>query len=190
MIRLAFSTSRPLALAALLLGIVTVLVSPAAAQQKIAVLDVEAVMQSSSRAQAVAKELEALQLEKEAELKAILAERDAAVKRFEDGRLTLSQEKLADLQKEVEDIEIRLRRTQDDAKREFEKRQLDELKEIEAEVMPIINAIGAEFGYTAIFNKFQSGLVYADPTTDITALVVERYNALGTSATDSGSTGN
>lgn len=43
--------------------------------------------------------------------------------------------------------------------------------------MPIIEQAGQEFGYTLIFNKFQSGLVYADEAADITPLIIQRFDA-------------
>ena len=40
----------------------------------------------------------------------------------------------------------------------------------------VADQIGAERGYTLIFNKFQSGLVYADDAVDITDDVIQRFN--------------
>ena len=40
----------------------------------------------------------------------------------------------------------------------------------------MINEIGAERGFTLIFNKFQSGLVYADDGVYITDDVIRRFN--------------
>ena len=34
--------------------------------------------------------------------------------------------------------------------------------------MPVINQVGKELGYTLIFRKFESGLIYADEAIDIT----------------------
>ena len=42
--------------------------------------------------------------------------------------------------------------------------------------MPIIQELGREMKFQMIFNKFQSGLVYADEATDITDLVLKRFN--------------
>ncbi len=45
--------------------------------------------------------------------------------------------------------------------------------------MPLIAEIGEEQGLTLIFNKFEdSGLLWAQDAADITALVLERFNAL------------
>ena len=42
--------------------------------------------------------------------------------------------------------------------------------------MPVIETVGQERGLTLIFNKFQSGLVFADQGVDITDEVIRRFN--------------
>ena len=42
--------------------------------------------------------------------------------------------------------------------------------------MPVINQVGKELGYTLIFRKFESGLIYADEAIDITE---RRHPAVG-----------
>jgi Skp family chaperone for outer membrane proteins len=42
--------------------------------------------------------------------------------------------------------------------------------------MPIIQEVGREMKLQMIFNKFQSGLVYADEAMDITDQVLRRFN--------------
>ncbi len=42
--------------------------------------------------------------------------------------------------------------------------------------MPVIDDIGKERGLTLIFDKFQSGLVYAADEVDITDDVIQRFN--------------
>lgn len=49
---------------------------------------------------------------------------------------------------------------------------------IDEKVMPVVNQVGKEKGYTTIFRKFESGLIYADESADITALVVQRLGAV------------
>jgi outer membrane protein len=78
--------------------------------------------------------------------------------------------------KELEDKTIAIRRFEDDAKRELDEARRRELGGLEQRILPIIDQIGKERGYTLIFNKFQSGLVYADETVDITDDVITRFN--------------
>jgi outer membrane protein len=94
-----------------------------------------------------------------------------------DGRLSLAQDKLADLSKQYEEKEIVLKRAQDDATRELNKKRDDMLAQIDERVMPVINQVGKELGYTMIFRKFESGLIYADDTIDITNVVIQRLDS-------------
>ncbi len=150
---------------------------PAAAQSKIAVVEVERLLQESARGQIAVQELTQLRDEKQAELTSRQEQLAALQKQYNDGRLTLAEDRLAELEKQLEDMTIDLRRAQDDANREMQKVQGERFGEIEQAVLPIISQVGREFGYTAIFNKFQGGLLFAADAADITNLIIERYNA-------------
>jgi Skp family chaperone for outer membrane proteins len=45
--------------------------------------------------------------------------------------------------------------------------------------MPVINRIGKEGGYSFIFRKYESGLIYADESGDITEQVIQRMDSEG-----------
>lgn len=166
--------------AALTAAAVFVVAAPALAQStKVAIIDVEQVVRGSSRGQAATAELDTLRDEKEKALAAIAEQMKGLQTKVSEGRLTLAEEKLAEMQKQYEDLAIRLRREEDDAKRELQVKQQEVLQKIEAQVMPIINEIGKQGGYSLIFNKFGSGLVYADESTDITGEVIRRFDAAG-----------
>ena len=44
------------------------------------------------------------------------------------------------------------------------------------QIMPVIQSIGQERGYTVIFNKFEAGLLFASDTVDVTEEVIQRFN--------------
>ena len=159
----------------LLLGALTS--GPALAQSKIAVIEVERLLQESGRGQIAVQELTRLRDEKQAELQSRQEQLAALQKQYSDGRLTLAEDRLAEMEKQLEDMTIALQRSQDEANREMQKMQADRFGEIEQAVLPIIAQVGREFGYTAIFNKFQGGLLYSADAADITNLIIERYNA-------------
>jgi len=48
---------------------------------------------------------------------------------------------------------------------------------LEAKIKPVIDQIGKEMGLAMIFNKFESGLVYASEAIDITDSVIGKFNA-------------
>ena len=148
----------------------------ALAQQKIGVIDVSRILQDSDAGKAAITRLEEAGKAKEQELMAQKKEFDDLQARYSETRLTLAEDKLAEMQKQIEDMTIDLRRAQDDAQREFQKLQTEAFGEIERQVLPIINAVGKEMGFSLIFNKFESGLVYADDAVDMTDLVIQRFN--------------
>jgi outer membrane protein len=155
------------------------------ARNKLGTLDVQKILTDSDRGKAVLAELEKFQKDKTEELLAQKAKVDELKSRYSQSRLSLAEDKLEEMAKEIEDGTIALTRAQDDAEREFQKQQQVKFTDIERAVLPIISEVGQELGYTMIFNKFQSGLVYADEAIDITDLVIERFNASGSSSAPS-----
>jgi len=149
---------------------------PAAAQMKIAVIDVQRVVTESDPGKEALQHLKVLQDQKIEEGRAVQLELDELRDRFNKQRFTLAEDKLEALTKEMEDKGIDLKRFQDDAQRDLEDARRRALDGLEQQIMPIINDVGKEQGITLIFNKFQSGLVYADESIDITDDVILRFN--------------
>jgi outer membrane protein len=153
--------------------------APAARQAgpiKIAVIDTEQILLSSQTGKKALADLKKLQEQKEGELRTRQQEIKDLQTKVADGRLSLAQDKLAEMDKQLEDKVIALRRYQDDATREMNKRKDEVLGGIDAKVMPVINQIGKEMGYTVIFRKFESGLIYADEAVDITPVIIQRLD--------------
>ena len=82
--------------------------------------------------------------------------------------------------KQLEEKVTGLRRYQEDAERDFNKSREATFGEIERRVFPVIEKAGKEGGYTFIFNKFQSGLLYADDAADITDQIIQRFDSAAT----------
>lgn len=149
---------------------------PAAAQTKVAVIDVQRVVSESDPGKEALQQLKTLQDAKVAEGQTLQQEINALQEQLNKQRFTVSEDKLAEMSKQLENKNIAMRRFEDDAKRELEDARRKQLGGLEAKILPIINAIGQEQGFTLIFNKFQSGLVYADDAVDITDQVIQRFN--------------
>jgi outer membrane protein len=149
---------------------------PAAAQSKVAVIDVQRVVAESDPGKEAIQKLKAISDAKVQEGQALQQEMAALQEQFNKQRFTVSEQRLAEMTKELEDKNISIRRFEDDAKRELEEARRRELGGLEGQILPIINQIGVEEGITVIFNKFQSGLVYADEAVDITDDVIRRFN--------------
>jgi len=93
-----------------------------------------------------------------------------------DQGASLADDKKEALQKTYQERAIAFKRFQDDAQRSLDEAQKKELEELQKRVMPVITQVGKERGFTLIFNKFQSGLVYADEAVDVTDDVLKRFN--------------
>jgi outer membrane protein len=151
--------------------------APAAAGPvRIAVIDTEKILLSSNAGKKAVADLKKLQDQREKELGARAQELKDLQAKLNDGRLSLAQDKLADLSKQYEEKEIAIRRAQDDATRELNKKRDEMLAQIDQRVMPVINQVGKDLGYTLIFRKFESGLIYADEAIDITSVVIQRLD--------------
>jgi outer membrane protein len=154
---------------------------PAIAQQpgslKIAVIDSDRIVAESARGKAALERLRGLQEQKVAEGQRLQQEIADLRKRIEDGRLSLAPDKLDELRKQFQEKGIALERFQADAQRELDEEREKALAGIERDVLTVINQVGQEQGYTLIFNKFRSGLVFAAEATDITPVVIQRFDA-------------
>jgi outer membrane protein len=144
---------------------------------KMAVIDVQRLVFESATGKEVIERLKNLREQKTAEGEGLQQEITDLQQRVAEGRLSLSEDRIADLEKQLEDKMILLRRFSDDADRELQKEQEESFARIERQVMPIISAVGEEQGYTVIFNKFNSGLLFAEEQVDITDLILQRFDA-------------
>lgn len=69
-------------------------------------------------------------------------------------------------------------RQQKTAEREALHKEHDQaFARIEREAMPIIVWVGQEQGFTLLFNKYESGLIYATKQVDITDQILQLYDA-------------
>ncbi len=168
-------------LGALALVLAATVATPALAQDgvKIAIVDTQRILAESATGKAAQAEMEALRDAKTAEGQALQQEIESLRARLNEGRLTLSEDAIAGLEQQLEDKAIELRRFQDDANRELQKKQAAVLQKFEASVMPVINTVGSEGGYSLIFSKFESGLLYADDSVEITDEVISRLDTAG-----------
>lgn len=165
--------SRRLSAVALAAALALGAAAPLAAQaQKIAIIDTERVLTASATGKAALEGLTALREQKTQQGQALETQLTELQGRMEEGRLSLSEDKLAELQRQIEDKALEMRRFQDDANRELAKRRDDVLAQVDQQVMPVINQYGQQNGYDLIFRKFESGLIYAADAVDITDEVI------------------
>ena len=150
--------------------------APASASVRIAVIDVERLVRDSALGKEAFGRVKKLSDDKKSENDRLQKElRDIEQKLSTQGQ-SLSDDKREQLQKQYNEKSIDYKSFTEKASRDLDQAQKKELADLERRVFPIITQLGKERGYTLIFNKFQSGLVFADETADITEDVLKRFN--------------
>jgi outer membrane protein len=146
------------------------------APARLAVIDVNKVLMNSTAGKAAYEKLKKMQDDRVAQAKKLDDEIAALDKEINEKKLTLSEDKLNDMNKRLNDKKIAMQRFAQDADRDIGEARDKALSDLEAKIKPVIDAVGKEMGLAAIFNKFESGLVYASDAIDITDTVVKRFN--------------
>ena len=154
-------------------------VLPASAQErpiKIVVVDLERVVAASTAGEALQARLAKFQedVRAEGERKTVAAR--AIRQRISDGTNSLSEDRLADLQRQYDDAALAIRRFRDDKQREGQEMQTTGLREIEKVLEPVLEKLRDERGYDLIFNNVPGVVVMANQRVDITQLVIDRLN--------------
>ena len=163
------------------LALATPMFAQSAAPSRVAVIDVQKVLTQSSAGKTAYERLKKMQDERIARAQKM----DDEIKTLENDlntkKMSLSEEKVNDITKQISDKKIAEQRYAQDADREVGEARDRELQALEAKIKPVIDQIGKEMGLAMIFNKFESGLVYASDAIDITEMVIKRFNdATGT----------
>ena len=150
---------------------------------RMAVIDVQRVLATSNPGKVALDRLKKMQEERIAKARSMEEELKKLDTELNTKRLSLSEDKIAELTKQVSDRKIAMQRYAQDADREVSEARDRALMELEGKIKPVIDALGKEMGLAVIFNKFESGLVYASDAIDLTDTVIQRFNAVsGTAA--------
>ena len=158
------------------------------APARVAVIDVQRVLANSAAGKIASERLKKMQDERVARAKAMDDEMQKLDADINNKKLSLSEDKLTEMTKQLSDRKIAAQRFQQDAEREMGEARDRALLELENKIKPVIDQIGKEQGLAAIFNKFESGLVYASDAIDITDSVIKRFNDATGGATPAAST--
>jgi outer membrane protein len=147
---------------------------------KVGYVIVQRIANESSEGKAATAKLQALQQKKAAELNEKNKQMQTAQQRLEKEASVLSAAAAADLQKQVERLQVEIQRAQQDAQQELQEMQNQMMQEFSQKLDPIWAEIGKEKGLHFIFNGPDAGLVWADPALDVTADAIKKLDARST----------
>jgi outer membrane protein len=145
---------------------------------KIGVIEVQKIVQESAIGKESLARVQKLQQAKQEDLAKRQKELRDMEQKIQDQGKALSEDAMEKLQKDYQAKALDLKRFQDDAQRELEESQRKELGELEKRIMPVITEVAREQGYALVFNKFNSGLLFADDkAVDLTDAVITKFNS-------------
>ena len=143
---------------------------------RVAVIDVQKVLTTSTAGKAAYDRLKKLQDDRVTKMQKMDEEVKGLANDLSTKKLSLSEEKQAEMAKQITDKQTAMQRFAQDADRDIGEARDRSLAELEQRIKPVIDKIGKEMGLAVIFNKFESGLVYASDAIDITDSVIKQFN--------------
>jgi len=151
---------------------------------KIGLIDTRRLITESNAGREILAGLDKLAEEKSERIKPLQDEVQALQKKIQDGRLSLSEEKLAEMQKQLDDKMTAGRRLREDLQKEMEDAQAQAFSKFEQKLEPLIEKFGKDEGFAFILNtgffnqpNLPSGIVWADPQVDVTGELIKRLDA-------------
>jgi Skp family chaperone for outer membrane proteins len=164
----------------LLIVAVLALSAFAFAEFKVAIINPQAVLQASVKGKEAIGRLQALQTAKQKKYETLQAEIDALEKEIGSPALNADAR-----EKKTQDLAAKrteIKRFAEDAQKESMAAQQKEFEKIQGDLMPLIEKIAKENGFSMVLDLTTSGITYFEPAIDITEKVVKAYDAQSAAA--------
>lgn len=146
------------------------------AQNKIAIVDIQLIMQQSKAGVKAVGELETLQKNSISKVQAKKSEVEKLAADINKQKASLSQTALQNKNIELNKKSVELERLQNDLNAEFQNTYAMKLEEVARELEPVLNDYAEEKGFDIVFIKQPGVMAYASDTVDITSDVISRFD--------------
>jgi outer membrane protein len=147
-----------------------------AAELKIAYVDLQRAFAEVEEGKAAKARLEALRDAKQKEIdkeqEQLKKEKDTFEKQMSTMTEATRQQQGSELQRKIVDLQQRFEK----GRAELAQSERDTLSGILAKMQPIITGIAQHDGFTMVFEKTDSGLLYAPASLDVTNELIRQYN--------------
>jgi Skp family chaperone for outer membrane proteins len=144
----------------------------------VAVIDNARVFDESNQGRAATQQIQANVDSWQQQLAALETELEGLLAQRQQQASIMTPAALNALDDDIEQKQIDLQRLRDDAQRQAEALQQQILADLDGALTPVVEALAAELGYAAVFNSETPGLLYFDPTSDISDQLIARLNSL------------
>jgi len=151
--------------------------APAPPPLRMAFVDLQRVAAESTEGKAANAKVAALTQTKTSDISAKQKQLEADQQKLQQGGAVLNDSTRGQLQKEVERLTVEIDRAQQDAQAEVQEAQQQQLAEFQDKLRPVVEGLVKELGVGLLFSAGDAGAIYIDPSLDITAEVIKRFDA-------------
>ncbi|RUA03132.1 MAG: hypothetical protein DSY89_01495 [Deltaproteobacteria bacterium] len=167
---------KTLLITAMIIGLF-VPVTRGAGVNKIGIIDFQKILETSNAGKAAQEKINTAGKKMEAELQEKGKEIEALQKNLERENMVLNKEARDEKQREIR-IKINDAKTLEARyRRDIKRTRAQVIQKIEKEVFDVAQKIAKESGFQLILEKRAGGVIYFEPAWEITAQVIEKYNA-------------
>lgn len=145
---------------------------------KYAFVNIQRIATESAEGKASTAKVQAFNQQKVGELNEKNKALQSVQQKLESGASVMSPAAAAQLQKEIERMQVDIQRFTEDAQQDVTALQAQLQDEFQRRLSPVIDDIATEKGLHLLFSVVDSGLVWADPSLDITTEVIQKFDAM------------
>jgi len=153
----------------------------AARGASVAWLDLQRIVESSAEGKIANARVQALSQKKQNEIADKSKQLQAGQQKLQTSGTVLNDIARAQLEKEIEKLNVDIQRMQQDAQAEIQDLQLQLQNDFQKKLMPVIETVVKERNITLLFSRNDAGIVYGDPGLDLTDEIVKRFDATAAS---------
>jgi outer membrane protein len=151
--------------------------SVAAAGGKFAFINIQRVASESVEGKASTQKVQALNQQKVTQLNEMNKKLQSDQQKLQSQSSVLSEAARAQLERDIEKQQKDIQRFTQDAQEEVQQLQGDLQSAFQQKLLPVIQKVVEERGLSILFSQADAGIVWADPTLDVTADVIKRFDA-------------
>ena len=144
---------------------------------KVAYVVLQRIANESADGRVATTRIQALQQKKAAELNERNKQLTGLQQKLEKEGSVMSATASADLQKQVEKLQLDVQRFTQDAQAEVQELQQQLQNEFQERLTPVLSQVAADMGLHYVFNGPDAGLVWADSALDISSEVIKKLDS-------------
>lgn len=162
----------------IILGLLLLMPAFASAQEnKIGIIDLQLVIANSKAGKAAKAAFEGEFKQKQQIIESKRAQLERLKNEFIQNGPVMNETTRKQKADQIEQLDKELQRSRSDFRDELQKRDFELLEKILKDLDGILQSIGKSEGYTLIIEKTEGGVIFANPTIDITQKVIQAYDA-------------